>query len=267
VNIDLEKEKIVSIEDRIPKLKQQRKQKANRRFILFILTFSLLILLIIYLETPLSKVKNVEVSGNVNVPSDEIISLSGIDQQTNFWSVNKEKTIKALKKHKEVKGANIVKIFPHTIRIEIEEMKRVAYVSNGSSFYPVLENGETLDGQKSVKVPDAPILFGFDDAEFAHLMTEQLTNLPHSISNSISEVHYTPEKMDPYIITLFMNNGYEVRASMKTFAEKMRSYPMIVKELNPKVKGIIHLEVGSYFEPYSKKGSQKNKGDKADEES
>ncbi|WP_412674495.1 FtsQ-type POTRA domain-containing protein [Aeribacillus composti] len=96
----MEKEKIVSIEDRIPKLKQQRKQKANRRFILFILTFSLLILLIIYLETPLSKVKNVEVSGNVNVPSDEIISLSGIDQQTNFWSVNKEKTIKALKKHK-----------------------------------------------------------------------------------------------------------------------------------------------------------------------
>lgn len=36
---DHEREKIVNIEERIPKIKEQRKQKANRRLISFILLF------------------------------------------------------------------------------------------------------------------------------------------------------------------------------------------------------------------------------------
>ncbi|MCD8500622.1 MAG: hypothetical protein LRY71_01750 [Bacillaceae bacterium] len=35
----MDKQKIVSLEDRIPKLKQQRKQRANRRLIIYLSTF------------------------------------------------------------------------------------------------------------------------------------------------------------------------------------------------------------------------------------
>lgn len=35
----IDKEKVVNIEERIPKIKEQRKQKANRKLITFILLF------------------------------------------------------------------------------------------------------------------------------------------------------------------------------------------------------------------------------------
>ncbi len=53
---DHENEKIVNIEERIPKIKEQRKQKANRRLISFILLFFIMVLIIIYLQTPISKI-------------------------------------------------------------------------------------------------------------------------------------------------------------------------------------------------------------------
>lgn len=214
--------------------------------------FCLLIFIIIYLETPLSDVKRVEVEGNLNVADETIVKLTGIDQRTNFWSVDKNETEKAVESHEQIKKAEIKKIFPNTILVQITEWKRVAYVSSGSSFYPILENGHMLKETKSVKAPDAPILIGFKEDEYTQLMAKQLKSLPRSISYSISEIHYTPVKMDPYQITLYMNNGFEVRASLKTFADKMKSYPLIVKELDPKEKGVIHLEVGTYFESYEK---------------
>jgi hypothetical protein len=45
----IDKEKVVNIEERIPKIKEQRKQKANRRLITFILLFFTMMLIIIYL--------------------------------------------------------------------------------------------------------------------------------------------------------------------------------------------------------------------------
>ena len=51
------KKKVVSIEDRIPKLKQQRRKKANRRLILLLLLFFIFIAFILYFQSPLSHVQ------------------------------------------------------------------------------------------------------------------------------------------------------------------------------------------------------------------
>ena len=81
-------------------------------------------------------------------------------------------------------------------------------------------------------------------------MIKSLENLPTEISNSISEIHYTPKKTDPYHISLFMNDGFEVSATLRSFSEKMVHYPSIISQLDPNKKGIIDLEVGSYFKAF-----------------
>ena len=48
--------------------------------------------------------------------------------------------------------------------------------------------------------------------------------MPEEIRNSISEIIYTPKKTDEYSINAFMNDGNEVRATLRTFAEKMKYY-------------------------------------------
>jgi cell division protein FtsQ len=58
-----------------------------------------------------------------------------------------------------------------------------------------------------------------------------------------------------------MNDGYVVTASIKTFADRMKTYPSIISQLNGSKKGIIHLEVATYFEEFGKSDSSAKKED------
>lgn len=92
MNPGQDREKIVNIEERIPKIKEQRKQKANRRLISFIMLFFIMVLIIVYLQTPISKVSTISVTGNENVSKKEIIDLSDINSgDTEFWSLTSKK--------------------------------------------------------------------------------------------------------------------------------------------------------------------------------
>ena len=48
-----------------------------------------------------------------------------------------------------------------------------------------------------------------------------------------------------------MNDGYEVRAVIQTLAEKLNYYPSIVAQIANLEKGVIDLEVGSYYRPFN----------------
>src|SRR3954462_11701264 len=81
---------VVSIEDRIPKLKQQRRKRANRRLIFLLVLFFILIAFILYFQSPLSHVKTIVISGNQIHLEKELISITGITKDTNIWKVRKE---------------------------------------------------------------------------------------------------------------------------------------------------------------------------------
>src|SRR5690625_7485112 len=88
---------VVSIEDRIPKLKQERKKKANRRLIFYLSIFFLLVSLVVYLQSPLSNVKTINVTGNNVLSKEEIIQLSELTKQTNIWEINKRNMTDTIK--------------------------------------------------------------------------------------------------------------------------------------------------------------------------
>ncbi|MGS2797590.1 cell division protein FtsQ/DivIB [Bacillus velezensis] len=259
MNPNHEREKIVSIEERIPKIKEQRKQKANRRLISFIVLFFMMVLIIVYLQMPISKVSSVTVSGNENVSVKEINALSDIHNgQTEFWSLNKKQTEEKIEQNKLVKKAELSKVFPNKVSIHIEEYKTIAYLQRHDVYYEVLENGTVLPNE--VTPDDAgPILVDWTNAKKRVKMAEQLDKLSGSLKQSISEIYYTPVKMDQDRIKLYMNDGYVVTASIKTFAGRMKTYPSIVSQLDGGKKGIIHLEVATYFEEFNKGKSGKKK--------
>ncbi|MFN2746126.1 MULTISPECIES: cell division protein FtsQ/DivIB [Bacillus] len=249
---DIDKEKVVNIEERIPKIKEQRKQKANRRLITFILLFFTMMLIIIYLQTPISKVSTVEIKGNQNVSKDTIISLSSIYKgQTEFWSLNKGKTEQKIEQDKLIKKAEVSKKLPNKIAISIEEYKSIAFLQKNNVYYSVLENGTVLPDEVTPN-ENGPILNNWTEDEKLVQMAKQLNKLSSSVKQSISEIEYTPQKSNSWLIRMYMNDGYIVTASIKSFAKKMESYPAIVKELPKGEKGIIHLEVATYFEPLKK---------------
>jgi cell division protein FtsQ len=251
------KGKIVSIEDRIPKLKEQRKRKTNRRLILLISVFFLLIIFVIYFQSPLSHVGKIDVAGNFSVSKNKIINKSGLSTKTNIWNINKHDIAKKLQGIPEVKTVIVKTIFPNKVKIEIKEHKQIASMAKGTSFVPVLENGLIVHENNALKYNSGPILTNFHKGKFVSQMVDQLQKLPKDIINSISEIQYLPTKTDEYHIILYMNDGFEVSATMRTLADKMIHYPSIISQLDPNVKGIIDLEVGSYFKAYDTKGDQK----------
>jgi cell division protein FtsQ len=247
----MENGKIVSIEDRIPKLKHQRRKKANRRLIMMLFLFFTLILCIIYFQSPLSKVHTIIINGNESVAIDDVKQKSGIVKGTNIWKINRNDSEALIEKLPEIEEAEVSIQFPNTVTIHLKEFEKLAYLSQGRDFIPVLSNGEILQNGLTQEIPvNAPILISFKEGEVLDEMISSLKLLPEEILSTISEIHHKPSDTDSYRILLYMNNGFEVNATLRNFTEKMVHYPSIISQLDPLQKGVIDLEVGSYFKAY-----------------
>ncbi|MFS0654204.1 cell division protein FtsQ/DivIB [Bacillus sp. 179-C3.3 HS] len=250
---DHENEKIVNIEERIPKIKEQRKQKANRRLISFILLFFIMVLIIIYLQTPLSKISSLTITGNEHVSTKQLVQLSQIKEgETEFWNLNKDVTANYLKQNKLIKDVTIKKQLPNKVHIDVKEYANIAYLQKGSFYYELLENGTVLPDEVTPS-HTGPIFVDWDNKEKLKQAVKSLHQLPASIQELISEVYYAPTSSNQWLVKFYMNDGNTVIASIKTFADKMKTYPAIVKELSPSEKGMIHMEVATYFEAFKSK--------------
>jgi cell division protein FtsQ len=249
----MSKKKIVSIEDRIPKLKQARKKKANRRLVFYLSIFFFLISIIVYLQSPLSHIKTISVNGNTYLAEDSIIKASGLTTNMNIWTINKSDIKKAISENPVVDSVKVDRKLPSTVEIQVNENVLVGYVEKNNKYYPILENGKTLEsfGKRSFN-GNAPLLLDFSDKDYLHSMTGELKKLPQSITNLISEIHWKPTDDNKHKILLYMNDGFVVSGTIRNFADKMKVYPSIVSQLDPKRKGIIHIGVGVYFESFDK---------------
>lgn len=243
--------KVITIEDRIPKLKEERKRKANRRLILYLSIFFLLLLIIIYFQSPLSNVGKITISGNYYLSETEILDTANLSRETSFWNLPRtELETKLLEELPQLASVTIDKKWPNAVSIQVNERNRIAYLIENGQYFPVLENGQVLDSLPANDSPvNAPILVNWNK-QHLEAMTNELMKIPQSLIGRISEIHYVPDNETTYDIKLYMNDGFEVRSTIKNFADKIIAYPSIVKEIEAGKKGIVYLTVGSYFQEY-----------------
>lgn len=255
----MEDKKIISLEERMPVFRKRRRKKMNRILIVYISVFFLLALGILYFQSSLSEVKKIEITGAYSIDKATLQEWSGIKIGSNIWNVNRNDVEKALKKNTNLfKTVDVSRKFPTTIAISIQERQKVALLKTEDGFETLLENGEALRGwQVSIENVDGPVLIDWTIGTHLDDLIEQLHKVPESVLKSISEIH----PMDPQNISnalrIYMMDGYEVRASIVDFSEKMRLYPSIVSTLKKNQKGYIDLNVGAFFKEYE---SSKSKG-------
>lgn len=246
-----DKEKVVTLEDRIPKLKQQRRQKANRRLILYISIFFLLILVFVYFQSPLSKVGAVHVTGNHFIGKSKIVKAGDLSKDNGFWDARPAAIANKIEKVDEVQSATVHKHFPNRVSVNITEYQRVAYLNADGQYYPILENGAHLSALDSEQVPvNAPVLVNWKQRKPLAKMAAQIQKLPRPLIERVSEISFTPSDEFPDGITVYMNDGFEVRGLIAGFADKMKQYPQIINDLDSDAKGVIHMRVSTYFSKY-----------------
>ncbi len=247
----METKNVVSLEDRIPKLKQRRKKKANKRAILLLSLFFILLILVLYFLSPLSNVRSVKVKGNDYLSDELVIRTSGISTDVSIWKMDEEKAVDRLKKLPQLESAELSISFPNTVIIEMKEYEQLGILVKDGDYHPVLSSGEFLEplNRRDVNL-SAPLLFGYKEGKELNSIVEALQMLPEEILNAISEIHHDPTETDIYHVKLYMNDGLEVVATSRTLGSKLVHYPSIVSQLEEGAKGVVDLEVGSFFRSY-----------------
>ncbi|MBU8907107.1 cell division protein FtsQ/DivIB [Desertibacillus haloalkaliphilus] len=246
-------DKVITINDRIPKLKEQRRQRTNRRLIFYLSIFFLLILIVVYFQSSLSHIRSIEVTGHYYVNDELIIAESGLAEGTSIWNVDRSVVATTLEALDEIKEATVYRRFPNKIEIEVLEYPRVAYLMDEGKYYPIIETGTFLDEMDRNYLPvDAPILVNWEQGEEVQELAAELIKLPEALIHRISEIYHTPTENDPLRMTLFMNDGFEVQSTIRQFSDKFTAYPSIVEEIDPEAEGIIHLRMTPYFEEFER---------------
>jgi cell division protein FtsQ len=206
-----------------------------------------------FLISPYGKVKDIYVEGAEDVPEQSIIDASHITGKLTALGVvwNDEKIDAYITNTlSQVKTAEVTLRGMNDVTIHVTEHETIAYVYSNGSYYNVLENGTVADTELKVPIGNNPIITSFEMNQNLEDLLEQYMQLTDSVQNSISEIKYTGTEENPYAITVYMNDGNEVKAILPSFAEKILYYPDIVSQLG-ETKGTIDLEVGVYFTPFA----------------
>ncbi|MCM3637956.1 FtsQ-type POTRA domain-containing protein [Sporosarcina luteola] len=261
-------DKVIDIEERIPSMREKRRKKTNKKFLFIIAVFCIALLVLLYFQSPLSKVGEVRIKGASLQNDHYYYEKSGILEGTSFWGFKAKDVEEELLKLEGVSSVAVTRKWMRDIDISIEEWKTVAYMESAGEYSLLLENGALFEGDGNY--PNVPILNHVDNPELRKRLTNQLLKMDKNVLQLISEIIYTGTEENPDTIIAYMDDGYEVHAILQTFAEKMDYYPDIISQLGGIEKGIVNMEVGIFFTPFSKvygnDGVEEGEGDEVGEE-
>ena len=116
------------------------KSPKKHTFIKFIILFIIIVgAVVCFLMSPIFNVKNIVVTGNSKLTTDEIISLSGIETDKNAFRMSMGVAEKRIKENPYVASVNVSRKLPSEISIEVTE--RVAtYILEFVNGYVLINN-------------------------------------------------------------------------------------------------------------------------------
>ena len=161
--------KRVKKEDTYKKMEIKPKSKVNK-ILVTILTFTLMVvsIAIMALVTPLFKIQEIKVEGNIKVTTANIINLSGIKIGENLFKNNKKEIANNIKENTYIDSVEMKRTLPGTIDLKITERQIEYQIKLISSYIYIDQKGNILENSESKE--NTMILEGYKTTE------EQLIN-------------------------------------------------------------------------------------------
>ena len=213
-----------------------------------ILIPSLLVLFFsIYLLTPFSTLKNIEVTGTVETNADQIKEASGIrDSDYTFdLLLNKDKHAEMIKSNHWIESASIHYQFPTNFTIQVKEYGIVAYYVSGEDHYPILSSGTVETSPVSlVDLPETYMSVLFNDEQQVKNLIEQLAEVNPEIKQAIKTIELAPTSVTSDLLKITMYDTDEILVPLSELGKKLPYYSKIKPQLT--VPSGIDMEVGIY---------------------
>ena len=213
-----------------------------------ILVPSVLVLLFsVYLLTPLSTIKNIEVKGNSNTQADDIKQASGIQDSdyTLALLLDKEKYAERIKSNHWIESAKINYQFPTNLTIEVKEFDIVGYYVSGEEHYPILSSG-TVESTPvdRLNLPETYLTVTFNDEQQVKELIKGLSTISEDIKSQIQKIELAPSKATADLLKITMLDTDEVLVPLSELSKKLPYYSKIKPQLSE--PSVVDMEAGVY---------------------
>ena len=207
----------------------------------------LVLLLSVYLLTPLSTIKNIEVKGNSNTQVDDIKQASGIQDSdyTLALLLDKETYAERIKSNHWIESAKINYQFPTNFTIEVKEFDIVGYYVSGEEHYPILSSG-TVESTPvdHLNLPETYLTVTFNDEQQVKKLITGLSTISEDIKSQIQKIELAPSKATADLLKITMLDTDEVLVPLSELSKKLPYYSKIKPQLSE--PSVVDMEAGVY---------------------
>lgn len=207
----------------------------------------LVLLLSIYLLTPLSTIKNIEVKGNSNTQADDIKQASGIQDSdyTLALLLDKETYAERIKSNHRIESAKINYQFPTNFTIEVKEFDIVGYYVSGEEHYPILSSG-TVESTPvdRLNLPETYLTVTFNDEQQVKELITGLSTISEDIKSQIQKLELAPSKATADLLKITMLDTDEILVPLSELSKKLPYYSKIKPQLSE--PSVVDMEAGVY---------------------
>lgn len=245
-----------------PKVKEEKKKKKEKpekpakpkiapvhiwRAVSILVPSVLVLLLSVYLLTPLSTIKNIEVKGNSNTHADDIKQASGIQDSdyTLALLLDKETYAERIKSNHWIESAKINYQFPTNFTIEVKEFDIVGYYVSGEEHYPILSSG-TVESTPvdRLNLPETYLTVTFNDEQQVKKLITGLSTISEDIKSQIQKIELAPSKATADLLKITMLDTDEVLVPLSELSKKLPYYSKIKPQLSE--PSVVDMEAGAY---------------------
>ena len=243
-----------------PKVKEEKEKKKKEKPVkpkiapvhiwraVSILVPSVLVLLLsVYLLTPLSTIKNIEVKGNSNTQADDIKQASGIQDSdyTLALLLDKETYAERIKSNHWIESAKINYQFPTNFTIEVKEFDIVGYYVSGEEHYPILSSG-TVESTPvdRLNLPETYLTVTFNDEQQVKELITGLSTISEDIKSQIQKIELAPSKATADLLKITMLDTDEILVPLSELSKKLPYYSKIKPQLSE--PSVVDMEAGVY---------------------
>ena len=239
------------IGSRVKGIKHAQQISNTRRVLSVLIPFVIILLLALYIVSPLSKITSIQVTGNQDLTAAKVESAAQIKKGALIWRVlSQQKKLEqtAKKANPQIKSLKVSLTDPQSIRIKVTEYPIIGVIEHNGVNQLLIGNGR-LSPVKNHSISNFVRYAGFGHHEKIMQQTaRQIGSLPSAIRDGISEVTFAPTTSDAKRLRIYMNDGNEILVRSDNLNQKMRYYPSIASKM--KENGVVDLQYGAFSYSY-----------------
>lgn len=199
---------------------------------------------------PSDRANTVVTIGNNQVPREEIVAQTGIvpmDKKSQIEEDEVEIINQILEQDPLIEDLEFDYSDWRGLNINVTESVVVGKTEIEGTVFGVLSNGAVVTTGPEDNIDAMPWLVDFSEEALSSLGTNMYQIEPE-ILELMDTIYYSTNPDKSHVIEVQMKDGNIVKASLATFAEKVKYYPQMVEQTGGQ-SGIYNLEVGAYFTP------------------